>query len=133
MLERGYNKNLASGIIAASGTLAVMIPPSGLMVIYALITEEPLGPLLIAGFIPGIFWAYVASYTELLGGLFLILGIETRGAAALLLILIVVAGLKVHLKKGFFLSKGGFEYTFVIATVCFALIFLGPGNFVILK
>jgi len=85
------------------------------------------------GFVPAEFWAVVASFTVLAGGLLLITGIQTRLAAALLLIFIVTAGVKVHLSKGFFLLAGGFEYTFVIAAACIALILLGPGKFSILR
>lgn len=85
------------------------------------------------GFAPAMFWAYLASYAELLGGICLIIGLQTRGAAAILFILIVTAAFKVHLGKGFFLSNGGFEYTFVIALACLALVLLGPGKFGILK
>jgi putative oxidoreductase len=85
------------------------------------------------GFAPALFWAYLASYSELLGGLFLIIGLQTRGAAAILLILIVTAAIKVHIKNGFFLSGGGFEYTFVIAVACIALILCGSGKFVIFR
>ncbi|MDD3346029.1 MAG: DoxX family protein [Candidatus Omnitrophica bacterium] len=85
------------------------------------------------GFAPAVFWACLAAYTELIGGLFLIIGLKSRLVSAALLILISVAGLKVHLKNGFFLSQGGFEYTFVIAVSCLALIFLGPGRFSVLK
>jgi uncharacterized membrane protein YphA (DoxX/SURF4 family) len=49
------------------------------------------------------------------------------------LALIVTAAIKVHLGKGFFLSNGGFEYTFVIAAVCLALILLGSGKYNIFK
>lgn len=85
------------------------------------------------GFKPAVFWAYLAAYTELVGGVFLVAGLFTRGAAAALLILIVVAAFKVHLGKGFFLSAGGFEYTFIIAAVCIALIITGPGKFSVMK
>ncbi len=81
------------------------------------------------GFAPPIYWAYLAAYTEALGGLFLIMGLYTRSSAAMLLILFITAAIKVHLGKGFFLSNGGFEYTFVIAAVCLSLILLGPGKF----
>ncbi|MDD5724796.1 MAG: DoxX family protein [Candidatus Omnitrophica bacterium] len=84
------------------------------------------------GFTPALPWAYLAAYTELLGGIFLAAGMFTRASAALLLILIVTAALKVHLGKGFFLANGGFEYTFVIAAVCLALVLLGPGKFALL-
>jgi putative oxidoreductase len=81
------------------------------------------------GFIWPTLWSYLASYTVLIGGLFLILGIQTRIAAILLLIFILTAAVKVHLSKGFFLSNGGFEYTFVIAAACLALILLGAGKY----
>lgn len=83
------------------------------------------------GFKPAIFWAYLAAYVELVGGLSLLLGIFTRIAAAFILILIIVAALKVHITKGFFLQSGGFEYTFVLACICLALMLMGPGRFVI--
>ncbi len=81
------------------------------------------------GFAPAMLWAYIASYTVLLGGLLVIVGVQTRLAAALLLIFILTAGISVHLGKGFFLSNGGYEYTFIIAAICLALILLGPGKF----
>ena len=81
------------------------------------------------GFKPSLLWAYVAAYAELVGGILLAVGFLTRGAASVLLILIVVAAFKVHLSKGFFLSQGGFEYTFIIFSICLALILLGPGKF----
>jgi putative oxidoreductase len=83
------------------------------------------------GFAPAIFWSYIASYTVLVGGILVIIGVQTRGAAILLLIFILTAGIKVHLGKGFFLSNGGYEYTFIIAAICVALILLGPGKFII--
>jgi putative oxidoreductase len=85
------------------------------------------------GLSPALFWAYIASYTELLAGAFLCLGLFTRASAALLLIVMIVAIWKVHLSKGFFLAQGGFEYAFLISAVCVALILLGPGRFSILK
>ncbi|MFH1640897.1 MAG: DoxX family protein [Candidatus Omnitrophota bacterium] len=80
------------------------------------------------GFSPAVFWAYVAAYVELLGGLSLIIGFGTRISSALLLILITVATLKVHLAKGFFLSGGGFEYNLIIACALLALIIQGSGK-----
>jgi len=81
------------------------------------------------GFKPALFWAYLGAYVELIGGLFIILGIFTRGAALLILIFMVVAAFKVHLAKGFFIQAGGFEYNFVLICVCIALMLLGPGKF----
>jgi tripartite ATP-independent transporter DctM subunit len=54
MLRLGYDRSLAIGSIAASGSFAAMIPPSLTMVIYAIITEQSIGQLFIAGVIPGL-------------------------------------------------------------------------------
>ena len=81
------------------------------------------------GFKPAVFWAYLAAYTELIGGLCLAVGFLTRFAAASLLIFMIVAAFKVHITKGFFIQEGGFEYTFVLACICLALIITGPGKF----
>ncbi len=53
MLRNGYDKKLAAGVVAAGGTLASLIPPSAILVIYAIIVEESVGQLLLAGFLPG--------------------------------------------------------------------------------
>jgi tripartite ATP-independent transporter DctM subunit len=59
MLKIGYNKQFAAGVVAAGGTLASLIPPSAILVIYAIIVEQDVGKLLLAGFIPGLFSAIV--------------------------------------------------------------------------
>ena len=59
MLKIGYNKQFAAGVVAAGGTLASLIPPSAILVIYAIIVEQDVGKLLLAGFIPGAFSAIV--------------------------------------------------------------------------
>jgi len=59
MLKIGYNKQFAAGVVAAGGTLASLIPPSAILVIYAIIVEQDVGRLLLAGFIPGAFSAVV--------------------------------------------------------------------------
>jgi len=53
MLKLGYDKRFAAGVVAAGGTLASLIPPSAILVIYAIIVEQDVGALLMAGFIPG--------------------------------------------------------------------------------
>lgn len=55
MLENHYSKRLTAGVIAAGGTLASLIPPSAILVIYAIIVEQSIGKLLLAGLIPGLF------------------------------------------------------------------------------
>ncbi|SLN15680.1 Sialic acid TRAP transporter permease protein SiaT [Roseovarius albus] len=59
MLAIGYDKRFAAGVVAAGGTLASLIPPSAILVIYAIIVEQDVGKLLLAGFIPGAFSAVV--------------------------------------------------------------------------
>lgn len=53
MLRLGYDKRFAAGVVAAGGTLASLIPPSAILVIYAIIVEQDVGALLMAGFLPG--------------------------------------------------------------------------------
>lgn len=54
MLKQGYSTKLATGVAAISGTLAMLIPPSVAMIIYALLANMSVGDMLIAGVIPGI-------------------------------------------------------------------------------
>ena len=60
----GYDDKVSAGCVAAGGTMATMIPPSVLLVIYGFIAEESIGALLLAGFLPGILEAF--SYSLLL-------------------------------------------------------------------
>jgi tripartite ATP-independent transporter DctM subunit len=66
MKRRGYSDELATGTIAAGGTLGILIPPSITMIIYGISTGTSIGRLFIAGIFPGImltalfmFWAYI--------------------------------------------------------------------------
>lgn len=59
MVKFGYSKSLSIGVIAGAGSFAAMIPPSITMVIYAVMTEQSVGQLLVAGVIPGILTAVV--------------------------------------------------------------------------
>ncbi len=54
MEKRGYDKRLAAGSLAAGGTLGIMIPPSIALLLYALITEQSVGEMFLAGILPGI-------------------------------------------------------------------------------
>jgi tripartite ATP-independent transporter DctM subunit len=59
MIKFGYSRSLSIGAIAGAGSFAAMIPPSITMVIYAIMTDQSVGQLLIAGVIPGILTAIV--------------------------------------------------------------------------
>jgi len=61
MLNAKYDKKLAAGVCAAGATLDSLIPPSTLLVVYGIITEQSIGKLLIAGFVPGLVSALVYS------------------------------------------------------------------------
>lgn len=59
MLRARYQPELASAVVAASGTLGSLIPPSILLIIYGLFAEQSIGDLLLAGVLPGLFTAVV--------------------------------------------------------------------------
>lgn len=54
MIKHRYEPRMAYGVVAISGTLAMLIPPSIAIVLYAIISGESIGPMLIAGVIPGL-------------------------------------------------------------------------------
>ena len=65
MRKRGYSGGFAAGIIAAGGTLGILLPPSITMILYAVASEQSLGKLFLAGIGPGLllvvlFAAYAA-------------------------------------------------------------------------
>jgi C4-dicarboxylate transporter, DctM subunit len=56
MRKSGYSPRLATGLVASAGGLAVVIPPSVIMVIYGVLTEQSVGQLLVAGILPGVLY-----------------------------------------------------------------------------
>ena len=88
MRKRGYSAQLAAGLIAAGGTLGILIPPSVTLIIYGIITEQSIGRLFMAGVVPGLLlalffalWVIYASIRERRRAL---AGIGPAQAAALL-------------------------------------------------
>jgi len=70
MKKKNYDMSLATGSLAAGGTLGILIPPSVGFIFYAIVTEESIGKLFIAGIVPGIvlaflFILYIAVITRL--------------------------------------------------------------------
>lgn len=55
MIEAGYSKRYTMGLVAAAGTLGILIPPSIPLIVYGTVAEESIGKLFMAGFIPGLF------------------------------------------------------------------------------
>jgi tripartite ATP-independent transporter DctM subunit len=54
MRRFNYDDALATGCVAAGGTLGILIPPSTVMIIYGILTEQPIGTLFVAGIVPGL-------------------------------------------------------------------------------
>jgi C4-dicarboxylate transporter DctM subunit len=54
MTRRGYGKGFTLGLLAAGGTLGILIPPSIPLIVYGVITEESIGKLFLAGVVPGL-------------------------------------------------------------------------------
>jgi len=53
----GYSKKLSTGIVATVGTLGMLIPPAGTLILLGIITEQSIGKLFVAGIVPGIILA----------------------------------------------------------------------------
>ncbi len=61
MQRYGYPRRKALGAVAAGGTLGILIPPSGPMILYAIVSEASIGALFLAGIIPGLLLALIFS------------------------------------------------------------------------
>jgi putative oxidoreductase len=81
------------------------------------------------GYRPGTLFAFVAGTTEAGGGLLLALGLFTPLAAAAIMGTMLNAALSAHVKKGFWLANGGYEYTLGLGGVAAGLAFTGAGAY----
>ncbi|MFZ9678101.1 MAG: TRAP transporter large permease, partial [Quisquiliibacterium sp.] len=68
MIKLGYDRRLASGVLAAGGTLSVLIPPSLILLFYGIVTDQSIGELFIAGVIPGVILVSLFMIVVLLWG-----------------------------------------------------------------
>lgn len=66
MKRYGYQPALATGTVAAGGTLGILIPPSALMITYGVLTEQSIGQLFLAGILPGVVLAILFMATVLI-------------------------------------------------------------------
>jgi C4-dicarboxylate transporter DctM subunit len=66
MKKYGYDDALATGCVAASGSLGILIPPSTILLVYGILTEQSIGKLFIAGVLPGIMLAILFGITVVL-------------------------------------------------------------------
>ncbi|MBN1459247.1 MAG: TRAP transporter large permease [Armatimonadetes bacterium] len=69
MKKYGYDPSLATGTVAAGGTLGILIPPSALMITYGVLTEQSIGQLFLAGILPGALLAILFMATVLIRAL----------------------------------------------------------------
>ena len=68
MLRLGYGKELSSGVLAAGGTLSVLLPPSLILLFYGIVTDQSIGDLFIAGVVPGLLLATLFCVVVLIWG-----------------------------------------------------------------
>jgi putative oxidoreductase len=80
------------------------------------------------GFAPPVVWAWIAALSELVFGIFLVLGILPRISAAGIAAVMIVAIVKIHVPNGFFMSKGGYEYQLLLLASCISLMLTGSGK-----
>ena len=57
LLKRGYDKKMVTGVIQAGSSLGILVPPSVVLVLYAMIARQPVGQLWLAGILPGLMMA----------------------------------------------------------------------------
>ena len=81
------------------------------------------------GLHPGTLMALLAGAAEFFGGLALVFGLLVRPAAATLAFTMLIAILAVHVEKGFFLDKGGYEYALALFAASVSLLFSGGGRY----
>lgn len=79
IVRAGYSLRLAAGVVCAGGTLGVLIPPSIVLVLYGIVTEESIGKLLLAGIGPGLLT--IAAYAVTIITLALVSHSKTTGEA----------------------------------------------------
>ena len=77
---------------------------------------------------PGMLMAFLAGSAEFFGGLFILLGLLTRPAAAVLAVTMLVAIFSVHFENGLFMSNNGYEFGLALLAASVSLAFSGAGK-----
>ena len=98
LLKRGYDKRMVTGVIQAGSSLGILVPPSVVLVLYAMIARQPVGQLWLAGVIPGLMMAamfiiYIAVRCRINPALGPILPVEDRNISLPVKLKLLSAGL----------------------------------------
>tara|TARA_B100000674_G_scaffold98245_1_gene71062 strand:+ start:4673 stop:5998 length:1326 start_codon:yes stop_codon:yes gene_type:complete len=98
LLKRGYDKRMVTGVIQAGSSLGILVPPSVVLVLYAMIARQPVGQLWLAGLIPGLMMAamfiiYIAVRCRINPALGPILPVEDRNIPLIVKLKLLSAGL----------------------------------------
>ena len=98
LLKRGYDKRMVTGVIQAGSSLGILVPPSVVLVLYAMIARQPVGQLWLAGVIPGLMMAamfiiYIAVRCRINPALGPILPVEDRNIPLIVKLKLLTAGL----------------------------------------
>ncbi|MGI2179995.1 DoxX family protein [Shewanella frigidimarina] len=80
------------------------------------------------GIEPGILMAFLAGSAELVGGLFILLGLLTRPAAVLLAFTMIIAIASVHISNGLFMANNGYEFALALLAASVSLALSGSGK-----
>ena len=86
LLKRGYDKRMVTGVVQAGSSLGILVPPSVVLVLYAMIARQPVGQLWLAGIVPGLMMAamfilYIVIRCRLNPGLGPALPVESRNVS----------------------------------------------------
>jgi putative oxidoreductase len=80
------------------------------------------------GIEPGVLMAFLAGSAELVGGLFILLGLLTRPAAVLLAFTMIIAIASVHISNGLFMANNGYEFALALLAASVSLALSGSGK-----
>lgn len=83
------------------------------------------------GIKPGVAMAVIAGLAELAGGLLFAAGLWTEVGAALIIITMFMAIIKVHGKNGYWVTSNGFEYNLTLLVIALGVAFIGAGDYAI--
>lgn len=131
MQRYGYPERDALGVVAAGGTLGILIPPSGPMILYAVVSEVSIGALFLAGIVPGlmlaaIFWlfcidraAYLGSDTPAWAGWTRVAGALRRSIWAVLAPPVVMGGIYLGIFTASEAAAIGALYALFVAVVIY--------------